>query len=93
MTIGTPCGATCHRPTGKAAHCTVCHFTFGAVTNFDRHRVNGRCLDPTTLGLTLHGALWRRSMTQDARLRLSALAVKGLEPVAGTSGNPRVVSS
>lgn len=29
----------------------LCHATFGGVSNFDKHRRNGRCLDVTEIGL------------------------------------------
>lgn len=35
----------------KTCHCCVCHRTFTAITGFDRHRRNGKCLDPATVGL------------------------------------------
>ncbi len=37
------------------AHCATCHETFGSVRSFDRHRTNGHCAEPATLGLTLNG--------------------------------------
>ena len=89
---GTSCSVDCHRPTGNAAHCTVCHQTFGGVTGFDGHRKEGRCLDPATLGMELRGQIWKRPMDENARLRMAALAVAGPEPVPGTSGNPGGVS-
>jgi hypothetical protein len=56
--IGSRCEPGCHRPTTSQAHCTVCHGTFSGVHTFDRHRVNGECLDPTELGLTQVGGFW-----------------------------------
>ncbi len=35
------------------AHCGVCHDTFSGVTAFDRHRSNGKCKSPDTVGLEL----------------------------------------
>lgn len=73
---GTRCGDTCRRPTGGSqAHCSVCHRTFGGVSQFDRHRRDGWCLDPTTLGFVDHGGLWttpeghakRAQLTEDRR--------------------------
>lgn len=29
------------------AHCTLCHRQFSTVTNFDAHRVDGQCIEPT----------------------------------------------
>jgi hypothetical protein len=31
------------------AHCTACHATFTRPGGFDRHRRNGKCLNPATL--------------------------------------------
>lgn len=68
----TQCGPDCVRPTPNQAHCPVagCHRTFGGVSNFDKHRRNGWCLDPATLGMTLNGAgIWRIPMPDDVRER------------------------
>src|SRR5882672_4649620 len=35
------------------SHCSACHRTFGGVGSFDRHRRDGACLDPVTIGLTV----------------------------------------
>jgi hypothetical protein len=52
------CGA---RWTGLSrAHCAACHDTFTTVTNFDRHRRNGRCVDPASVGLIFKNGLWRQ---------------------------------
>lgn len=37
----------------STCHCSVCHVTFGGYTNFDRHRNNGKCLTPESIGLSL----------------------------------------
>jgi hypothetical protein len=31
----------------------LCHTTFAGVTAFDKHRVNGHCVPPTRLGMSL----------------------------------------
>jgi hypothetical protein len=34
------------------AHCAAaCHRSFSGVTNFDRHRRNGACLNPANIGM------------------------------------------
>jgi hypothetical protein len=38
-------------PSTKRCHCTVCGFDFSCPKNFDLHRDNDQCLDPTTVGL------------------------------------------
>jgi hypothetical protein len=87
--IGSPCTPDCHRPTGSAAHCTVCHQTFGTVGNFDRHRKGGWCLAPETLGMEqLRGPVWRVPMTESQRLRLQRLTVDRPERPAGTTTRP-----
>lgn len=46
------CGRCTRRWTGtSAAHCTACHVTFTGITNFDRHRSEGRCRPPEVVGL------------------------------------------
>lgn len=35
------------------AHCPTCHETFSGITGFDRHRSNGRCRKPGSVGLEL----------------------------------------
>ncbi|RLK22626.1 hypothetical protein DER29_0463 [Micromonospora sp. M71_S20] len=47
--ISCRCGASWSGLT--IAHCACCHRTFSAVSTFDRHRRNGRCVDPVTVGL------------------------------------------
>lgn len=39
----------------KISHCGSCHQTFSSVRHFDRHRRDGRCLDPESVGLTIGG--------------------------------------
>ncbi len=66
----TRCRPECVAPRGRQAHCPVdgCHRTFTTVANFDRHRRNGRCLDPATLGMTPNAwGIWRVPMPDDVR--------------------------
>lgn len=37
----------------KAAHCATCHETFTGPSHFDRHRHDGKCLEPAGIGLVL----------------------------------------
>lgn len=54
MTHPHTCGGCTNTWTGLAqAHCSVCHQTFGGVTSFDRHRLDGACRHPSTIGLTV----------------------------------------
>lgn len=70
---GSKCRPGCVRPTPAQAHCPACHSTFGGVTNFDRHRDAGHCLDPAVLGMECRDGVWRTPMTSEARERLDAL--------------------
>lgn len=40
----------------------LCHRTFGGVRGFDRHRRNGRCLDPGQFGYVERDGIWREPM-------------------------------
>lgn len=69
------CDRTCRAPGASHAHCGACHRTFGSVSDFDRHRVDGghgegRCTHPAGLGLTEHLGLWAspERHANDARL-------------------------
>ena len=48
---GTCSGCDAKWTAMKAAHCAAseCHRTFSTPVLFDRHRVNGRCVDPETI--------------------------------------------
>lgn len=50
----------CQLPTPSQAHCSVCHRTFSGMWAFDKHRRDGRCLDPAELGLVERDRIWRR---------------------------------
>lgn len=61
-----PCDPrTCVAPSPSQAHCggAGCHITFGGVTGFDKHRKDGRCLPPASIGLVAdaHG-VWRKPL-------------------------------
>jgi len=69
--LGSRCGPDCRTLTPSQAHYSVCHMTFGGVTNFDRHRDNGRCVDPTLFGMVKRDdEVWRSPMPDDATERL-----------------------
>lgn len=70
----TACTDTCKRPSPAQAHCATCHRTFGGVTGFDRHRRNGACIDPATVGYELVVDVWRLPMPADELARRKALA-------------------
>jgi hypothetical protein len=62
------CFETCVRPTPHQAHCAACHVTFGGIVGFDRHRRDGRCLQPIDLGMADNGrGVWRVPMNEDMR--------------------------
>ena len=42
-----------HPPTGKEAGCGGCERVFGGDRGFDKHRRDGQCLHPSTVGLSL----------------------------------------
>ncbi|MGB7797412.1 MAG: hypothetical protein WBL53_14320 [Pseudonocardiaceae bacterium] len=42
----------------SAAHCRVCHLTFGDEVGFDAHRRTGDCVAPSVLGLVVAGGVW-----------------------------------
>lgn len=37
--------------------------TFGGVTGFDKHRKDGRCLDPADIGFEERDLVWREPMS------------------------------
>jgi hypothetical protein len=78
--IGTRCQPACHRPTGTQSHCTVCHRTLGGPSYFDDHRRDGRCLDPTQMGLAEQGGLWTTPEGHASRARAT-------EQLAAMRGN------
>lgn len=54
MTAPYTCGGCTNTWTGLAqCHCSVCHETFGGISNFDRHRFNGECRRPEDIGLAI----------------------------------------
>ena len=79
---GTRCTPGCAHPrpglNTKMAVCTVCHEAFGVVSNFDKHRDNGWCLNPAESGLTRDRfGYWRASMDPDVLEALMATAAPG----------------
>lgn len=70
-----PCDDTCTRPTPSQAHCAAgsCHKTFGGVGGFDKHRRDGSCLDPATLGMVEIKGVWRTPMDDATRARFEAM--------------------
>ncbi len=73
---GYRCDETCThpKPSMHNALCTVCHTCFKSVAGFDRHRDNGWCLEPSTIGLEPNeNGFWRVPLTpaQIERLRTS----------------------
>jgi hypothetical protein len=64
------CTPTCRQPSPSMAHCPTCHRTFGGVWGFDRHRRNGACVDPQTLGMVDRDGVWRTPMDMDTPERL-----------------------
>lgn len=44
--------SVCQTPTSGQSHCSVCHYTFSTVGQFDAHRLWGWCLKPGALGLS-----------------------------------------
>lgn len=77
------CTPACRRPGPSHAHCCVagCHRTFGSVSDFDRHRKEGHCLDPRALGLVEHDGMWaspeRHANDERLATRLRKLARRG----------------
>ena len=41
-----------------ACHCSACHATFTGIGAFDRHRRNGQCLEPSSIGLVPADKPW-----------------------------------
>jgi len=78
------CTNDCQRPTPTQAHCGACHHTFGGVSGFDRHRRDGRCLDPVSLGLSEVKRVWRWPLSPGAAARYSRGAVTAESPSTGT---------
>jgi len=88
------CTPACHNPTPSQAHCGACHRTLGSVTEFDRHRRGGACIDPQTLGLVEARQVWasperhQRDSAGAERLAMarSRVAQPGTETRTGESG-------
>lgn len=67
------CTALCHCPSPSQAHCGACHRSLGSVTDFDRHRVGGACVDPAGLGLVEVAGLWASPERHAADARKAAV--------------------
>lgn len=73
------CGRCGSRWAGtNTAHCAAdCHQTFTSPRSFDKHRLNGECRPPATVGLVaLERAgytAWGSPIDDDARARLAAM--------------------
>lgn len=81
------CLDTCRRPSPAQAHCkSGCHRTFGGVGGFDRHRRDGQCLDPATLGYVERDGIWRLPLTEEDAARLGGLGQERRTGLAGGSG-------
>ncbi len=52
------CDANCRKTRGRQMHCGSCHLTFSGIGNFDKHRKNGKCNDPTRLFMTERNRIW-----------------------------------
>lgn len=72
----TACADDCKRPTPFQAHCSVCHRTFGGVHGFDRHRKNGQCVPPETIGYVERDSVWREPMDHDKVAEFRARVAK-----------------
>lgn len=61
------CHPKCHKPTGVAAHCSVCHQTFGSITYFDAHRKSGECIPAWKIKpiLIFRNGVWRKPDGRD----------------------------
>jgi hypothetical protein len=78
------CTNDCQRPTPTQAHCGACHRTFGAVSGFDRHRREGRCLDPAALGMAQAKRIWRQPLSAADASRLRLRGLRAESPSTGT---------
>jgi hypothetical protein len=68
---GSRCRPDCLPPRGPQAHCTVCHLTMSGITYFDAHRIKGRCVSLSNLGLTEVNGLWTTPEAHAARAATS----------------------
>lgn len=93
------CLATCHSPAPSQAHCGVCHRSLASVSDFDRHRRRGACLDPASLGLVEVFGLWASPERHSSDFRkaavLASVRLRGLPTppdASGSTGGPSVSS-
>ena len=67
------CDHTVGWTAGRKCHCAAddCHQTFSTPSNFDKHRVNGACVAPQSVGLELNErGVWRQPGETDFHDRL-----------------------
>jgi len=54
----------------RACQCAVCGNVFTSITGFEKHRKNGRCLEPLSVGLSLNDrGLWATPATENCHWR------------------------
>jgi hypothetical protein len=75
---GYRCDQTCAHPLPaqgtKTCLCTVCHEVFSTPNNFDRHRRDGWCLAPSSVGLrTNERGIWVGDTSPEELNRLTTL--------------------
>lgn len=83
--IVTECRDDCRRPIGMRWHCAVCHQTFAVGADLDRHRRDGRCLDPASMGLhTDERGAWGHPQDDRGAARGTENATDATERSSGT---------
>lgn len=61
----------------STCHCPTCHRTFSSISGFDRHRVQGTCLDPSLLDYERDArGIWRRKVSRSIK-RAAFRSIKG----------------
>lgn len=65
--------------TGNRCLCRGCNQYFSTVANFDRHRRNGECRPPDTVGLVQVGGIWKcaEKASPEALVRIRG---RGVQP-------------
>lgn len=102
--LGSRCTGACLAPANSQCHCSVCHQTIRTVSDFDRHRIGGECLELTELGLVEVDGLWaspeghaqretlRRRFEQDPPFPVIPRNAGGLEGAVSPTDTPRTES-
>lgn len=69
------CTPHCKVPSPSQAHCSArdCHRTFSGVGTFDRHRRDGACVDPASIGFVERDRVWRHPVSPADAERLAKL--------------------